>query len=226
MPITKEELDIIEEYLSSKKKPEPDTTGDKQELSLFGKITTPISKLVTGKSFVERMNYPFERKQEELLKEESSKAARGEKPMGAFGFFMKQLPAATQQVLTQQADLTPLDIGVMAASFGLGKVKIPTKAGQAVRLGDIATNVKVGKGFKEGVEELGRYHKTLKTMAPFSSRGIPVEAKTQASLTLDGNLLLSKGNKTSSINLSKYSEETQKGIVRIINEFPDRKSVV
>lgn len=200
-----------------------DVTETKPKRTLLQTATTPISKLITGKSIGERTNF-LEKQQDVLSKQATTKAIETGKPTSTAEFFVKGLPAATAQALVNFFDLSPLDVGIAAATAGT--VKIPV---QGTTVGQVAKTIPIGKGFMKNVSELGRYEQTLKTITPFSSRGVtqPIESISTAGIT-PTITKPSIGQLTSTVNLSKYKPEIQSGITKIINSNPDllaRKSI-
>ena len=128
-------------------------------------LTTPISKLVTGKSLTERVGFPERKKRQDISFMKES-LERG-KPLTTRELFFKQLPLQAAETAVGVADVTPLDVGLMAGTAGA--MKIPVKG---VPLGQIAAKVPVGRGFMGRLGEFSRYQKTLKAITPLSSRGI------------------------------------------------------
>ena len=127
----------------------------------FGQfLLEPISKQITGKSLGERTDF--------LNKASADIVRKSTKPISVGEAFIRQLPAAIGQAGVNLVDLSPLDVGIMAATGGAGKIPI-----KGTTLGEIAKTIPVGKGFVKNVKELGRYEKTLKTITPLSSRGVP-----------------------------------------------------
>lgn len=181
--------------------------------SLWQKSTTPISKIITGKSIGERTNL-LEKSGQALADKAGRQVSVGEA-------FIKQLPAATTQALINFFDFTPLDIGIMAATMGAGKIPI-----KGTTVGQVAKTIPVGKGFMGDVSELGRYEQTLKAMEPFSSRGVAAPVSSASAITPSATGIspvqpLTSGPKESFINLSKYKPEIQEGINKIMNTNPE-----
>ena len=170
-------------------------------------LTTPISKQITGKSIGERAD--LLRKQSEVLSTVYGK--KGGRIPSTTEFFMLQLPAATGQALINAVDLSPLDVGLIAATAGAFKIPV-----SGTTVGEVAKTVPIGKGFFGGVKELGRYQQTLKAITPLSSRGISVSGIPTGKITPE-----TQGDLMSKVNLEKYTPEVQEGIKKIIAGNPD-----
>lgn len=171
--------------------------------------TQPISKLITGQSVLERLNEPLRRKSEEIV----SQAAIEGRRVGMPEAFARQIPAATIEALAKTVDLSPLDVGVIAATAGIMKLPFG-KTG--LTLGEVASKVPVGKGFFKAASELGRYQQWLKFYTPLTSRGV------QTTVPLVKNIkVLEPGNKKSTLNLDKYDPEVQEGMRKLLQAHPD-----
>ncbi len=172
----------------------------------FTNLTTPISKIVTGKSIGERTDL--------LNKKSAEIVAKSTKPISTTEAFFQQLPAATGQALINFFDLTPLDIGIMGATAGIGKIPV-----SGTTVGEVAKTIPIGKGFGKNVAELGRYEQTLKAISPLSSRGVPAITKvSELTPTAPG---ISTGQEVSNLNLAKYTPDVQEGMKKLINSNPD-----
>jgi hypothetical protein len=178
------------------------TTGFKAGLS---NLTTPISKIITGKSIGERTDL-LNKKSAELVREST-------KPISTTEAFFKQLPAATSQALINFFDLTPLDIGIMGATAGIGKIPV-----SGTTVGEVAKTIPIGKGFGKNVSEFGRYEQTLKEITPLSSRG--VTASTKVPEVTPAVPKISTGEEVSNLNLTKYAPDVQEGMKKLINSNP------
>lgn len=135
------------------------------------RLFDPISKQVTGQSLSERTDF-LQKKRLSLGKESEGR----DKPMGTAEFVTRTIPAGIADIATEFVDLSPFDIGLIAATGGAGKLigSIPLKG---TTVGRAATKLsfpisKLGKGFGKSVEELGRLEQTLKRTTPLSSRGV------------------------------------------------------
>ncbi len=169
-------------------------------------LTTPISKIVTGKSIGERTDL-LNKKSAELI-------AKSDKPISVSEAFFKQLPAATGQALINFFDLTPLDVGIIAATGGIGKIPV-----SGTTVGEVAKTIPIGKGFGKNVAELGRYEQTLKAISPLSSRGVSTTTKVPEITPTVSKI--STGQEVSNLNLSKYAPDIQEGMKKLINSNPD-----
>ena len=140
--------------LLAKKEPIDLLAGEKMGVGKF--MLTPISKLVTGKSIGERTDL-LNKKYEQLQKESDIKALKG-KPTSATEFFLKSHLASVTQKGVELADISPLDVGLMAGTAGLAKIPI-----KGVPIGEAISKVPLGKGFMGKVEEMGKYNQWLKS---------------------------------------------------------------
>lgn len=210
---------------------------EKTRKNFWGHASTPFSKMATGKSLVERMNYPLKRKFDEDIKKagadwylEAQKTYdKLPLPQGAKDFltsysvrakmFAVGLPHATREAVANFADLTPIDVGLMLATAGLAKVPV-----KGVPLGHLAKTVRVGKGFKEGV----RYQQTLAKMARVPGKVLTnaaddalrvTAAKAKPLISID-DVKVSDGKKHSKINLEKYEPEVASAIKKLITNDP------
>jgi len=120
--------------------------------SVSDRLFTPISKQITGKSLGERTDL-LEKSAQSL----TQKAVEEGRTPSTAEFFIKQLPSAVAQTGVEFADLSPFDIGLIAATSGVGRVPIG-----GATVGQIAQRVPVGKGFIKGAKELGKLQTKLK----------------------------------------------------------------
>lgn len=179
-----------------------------EKKNLMGLATTPISKLVTGKTVNERIGIP--QKQEKYMTEITNKAGLSGKPLSVGEAFMKGLPGQTAKVGVDVIDFTPLDVGIAAATWGAGK--IPFKG---VPLGEIASKIPLNKRFFQNIDEFSRYQQTLKSITPLSSRGV------QATKELPKPVPVETPKSAENINLTKYPEDVRKPIADIVEKKPE-----
>ena len=105
-------------------------------------LTQPISKQLTGKSLGERTDF--------LNKASADIIKKSNRPISVPEAFIRQLPAATAQAAVNLVDLSPLDVAIMQATGGAGKIPV-----KGTTLGKIASKIPIGKGFVKGIETLG-----------------------------------------------------------------------
>ena len=181
-------------------------------------LLTPISKQVTGKSLTERAG--LVKKQQKSLDVFASKRAEQGKPPGVGELFMRGLPGYTGETLLNLADISPLDVGIMAGTAGLAKVPV-----KGVPLGEIASKIPLNKRFFKNIEELARYQQTLKTITPLSSRGVTKTISPTITEKAIPSQPTGEGKVTpdfaENINLKKYPQDVRQTISDLVTQKPE-----
>jgi hypothetical protein len=161
----------------------------------------PISKQLTGKSLGERAD---------LLNKAGNaiadKAGMSGKPLSVTEAFIKQLPSAVGQALIQTADLSPADVALMAGTAGVARIPV---AGTTV--GAIAKTVPVGRGFVQGVKELGKTAQVVEQALPGAITPEPIVKEPP---------IRTPEQFAENINLTKFPEDVRGKVYEVITDKP------
>ena len=179
-----------------------DLFPDKPKKSLKDLAFQPISKTLTGKSLEEHVP---------LLKKTGQKIASERRKVSVPEAFIRQFPAAQTQAGINMFDVSPADVGIMAAMGPISKIPV-----KGVPLGEIASKVPINMRMGKNIAELAKYEGWLQKFTPLSSRMVTIDTP----LPMSSKVVESTGELKSKVNLEKYQPEVATKIEEVLGDEP------